>query len=510
MKDLAEAVCSEKRPLIEVRNATMEFPGVRALDSVDFTLLPGECHGLVGENGAGKSTLSKCITGENHMTRGKLIVDGKQVKLPAYSIRESQGLGIEIVHQEFQLMSDMTGLENIFIGHYETRAGFIHWKALRKKAKELLDFLQCDVNLNIPVKYLRTAEKQIVQLAKAMLSVPKVLILDELTAVLQEKDIQNIFRIIGILKARGIGVIYISHRLDEIFECCDTYTVLCDGRYVSSGSVAGIDKPQLIKMIIGRELTQIYPPINEKFGDILLEVKGLSAPKAFRNIDFHVRSGEVVGIAGLLGAGKTELIHAIFGNYRTSGGKIFVKGKKVKIKNPQQAIRLGLGLIPDERRTLGLNMQFDIKDNTTLPSMSRFKKFRVFQDHRAELSAAYDINEKMDLNYYSLWQNVEKLSGGNQQKIVISKWMLRNSEIFLLDEPTRGIDIGAKFEIYKLIKALTEQGKAVVLVSPELEELLGLCNRVYIMFEGAVKGVVEGERKTQETIINSLLGVKDE
>jgi ABC-type sugar transport system ATPase subunit len=497
-------------PLVEVRHCTMEFPGVRALDDVSFTLMPGECHGLVGENGAGKSTLSRCITGENRMTKGELYVNGNKIRIPSYSIHESQELGIAIVHQEFQLMNDMRGLENIFIGHYETRSGFVNWKALRDRAAELLDFLQCDVNLSVPVKLLRTAEKQIVQLAKAMLSNPKVLILDELTAVLQEKDIQNIYRIIGILKQRGMGIIYISHRLGEILDCCDTYTVLCDGRHVNSGSVAGITKPQLIKMIIGRELTQVYPPVGEKFGETLLELKGLTAPKAFRDINLTLRAGEVIGLAGLLGAGKTELVHAIFGNHKVTGGKMFVKGKEVHVKNPRHAIRLGFGLIPDERRLLGLNMLFDIKDNTTLPSMDQFRRLRVFQDHAAESKAAYDINERMNLAYYSLWQNVRKLSGGNQQKIVIAKWMLRNSEIFLLDEPTRGIDIGAKFEIYKLISELTRMGKGVILVSPELEELIGLCNRIYIMFEGAIMDVAEGERKKQEIIINSLLGVKED
>lgn len=504
-----KAVRNENSVLVEVKNCTMEFPGVKALDNVSFELLAGECHGLVGENGAGKSTLSKCITGERIMTEGELYVQGKKIKIPSYSIRESQKLGIEIVHQEFQLMNDMTGIENMFIGHYETKGGLIDWKALRARAKELMDFLQCDVNLNTPVKYLRTAEKQIVQLAKAMLSRPKVLILDELTAVLQEKDIENIFRIIDILKKEGIGIIYISHRLDEIFQCCDTYTVLCDGRHINSGSVADIDKNQLIKMIIGRDLTQAYPKMNDVYGDTILEVKGLSSAKAFRNIDFHVRAGEVIGLAGLLGAGKTELVHALFGNHKTTEGDIFIKGKKVNIKNPLQAIKLGMGLIPDERRLLGLNMLFDIKDNTTLPSMFKFKRAKLFQDHKAEAKAAYDINEKMNLNYYSLWQNVQKLSGGNQQKIVIAKWMLRNSEIFLLDEPTRGIDVGAKFEIYSLINELTKQGKSVILVSPELEELIGLCNRIYIMYEGAIMDTVEGERKTQEVIINSLLGVNE-
>ena len=494
-------------PLLEVRHCTMEFPGVKALDDVSFTLMPGECHALVGENGAGKSTLSKCIIGENRMTAGELLIDGTPVKLSGYSIRESQERKIAIVHQEFQLMNDLTGLENIFVGHYDTRAGFINWKKLEARARELLDFLQCDVDLSIPVKRLRTAERQIVQLMKALLNEPRVLILDELTAVLQEKDIKNIFRIIGILKSRNIGIIYISHRLDEVFQCCDAYTVLCDGKFVNSGMVADINKDQLVKMIIGRELTNVYPPINQNLGDVVLEVQHLTAPKAFRDISLNVRAGEVVGLAGLLGAGKTELVNAIFGNHKITSGKIFVKGKEVHIHNPRQAIRLGMGIVPDERRMLGLNLLFDIKDNTTLPNLDQFRTAGIFQDLNAEARAAFDANEKLDLKYYSLWQNVKKLSGGNQQKIVIAKWMLRNCDIFLLDEPTRGIDIGAKFEIYTLVHQLAEAGKAVIIVSPEMEELIGLCNRIYIMFEGRMMDLVEGERKTQEVIINSLLGV---
>lgn len=497
----------ELTPLIEVKNCTMEFPGVKALDSVDFTLMPGECHALVGENGAGKSTLSKCITGENQMTKGELYVQGEKIKPSAYSIRESQARGIAIVHQEFTLMEDMTGVENIFVGRYEKKHGHIAWKVLDERAKELLEYMQCDVNLKIPVKHLRTAEKQIIQLAKALLDSPRILIFDELTAVLQEKDIENIFRIISVLKEKGIGIIYISHRLDEVFSCCDSFTVLCDGKYISSGKVSAVDYDGLVKLIIGRELENIYPPINEALGDVILEVKNLTAPKAFRDINLTVREGEVVGLAGLLGAGKTELVQAIFGNHRIIDGEVLVKGKPVKIRSPWQAIRMGMGLVPDERRTLGLIMKFDIKDNTTLPSMKLFKKAGVFQDHKAEMKAAYEMNEKMNLKYHSLWQNVKKLSGGNQQKIVIAKWMLRDTEIFLLDEPTRGIDIGAKFEIYNLIHELSKQKKAVILVSPEMEELIGLCNRVYVMYEGAILDEVEGERKTQEVIINNLLGV---
>ena len=486
----------------------MKFPGVIALSGVSFSLLPGECHALVGENGAGKSTLAKCITGEYRMTEGSLFRAGEEVDLSSYSVSKSQHQGIAIVHQEFQLMEDLTSLENIFIGHYERKGLFIDWKAQKEKADELMEFLQCSINLTIPVKYLRTAEKQIVQLAKAIILDAEVVILDELTAVLQEKDIENIFRIINILKKKGIGLIYVSHRLDEVFEICDSYTVLCDGKHIKSGRVSEIDKPKLIEMIIGRELSSdLYPAFDGPIGDTILEVKNLTSKDTFKNVNLKVAAGEVVGIAGLVGAGKTELVNAIFGSYPVTNGEIYIKGKKTEIRNPMDAIRHKIGLVPDERKLLGLNMMYDVRNNTTLPSWKKFKKYRIFSDHKAEIEKAFEYNEKLKLKYRSLYQKVLNLSGGNQQKVVIAKWMLADSEIFLFDEPTRGIDVGAKFEIYKQIKELTNAGKAVIIVSPELEELIGLAHRIYIMFEGEIKDEVSGERKTQEVIINSLLGV---
>lgn len=499
----------ESEALVEVRNCTMVFPGVTALDNVDFSLFAGQCHGLVGENGAGKSTLSKCIIGDYRMTAGQLYIKGKQIHIPSYSVRKSHEMGIAIVHQEFQLMGDLNGLENIFIGRYEKKGPLIDWKQLKKRGEELLSYLQCDVDLMVKVKHLRTAEKQIIQLAKAMLDNPKVLILDELTAVLQEEGIQNIFRIIKLLKERGIGIIYISHRLDEIFQCCDRYTVLCDGKFISTGDVKDINKQQLVKMIIGRELKNVYPPKNQVFGETLLETRHLSAPKAFRDVSLEVKAGQVVGIAGLLGAGKTELLHAIYGNHPIVSGQVLVRGKAVYIKSPRHAIRAGLGVVPDERRILGLNMLYSIKENTILASMGKFRKWKVFQDHGKEAKAAFEINKKLNLRYYSLWQLISKLSGGNQQKVVLAKWMLRDCDIFLLDEPTRGIDIGAKFEIYALINELAKAGKAVILVSPELEEIIGLSNKVYVLYEGKVMDVVEDEHITQEVIIHDLLGVKE-
>jgi len=494
-----------EQPIIELRDVSKSFPGVRALDHVSFSLRPGECRALVGENGAGKSTLAKIIIGHYTPSEGAVYVGGTNVtEKSGYNVRSSQAMGIAVVHQELQLIPEMNGLENLFIGSYAKRFGLVDRKAMMRKAAEIMDFLGSSIDLTVPIKELRMAEKQIIQLAKAVSMQAKMIIMDELTAVLQEKEIENIYRIIRVLKQRGMGIIYISHRLDEIFEVCDTYTVLCDGRMIHSGEVADVDKDRLIEMIIGREMTQIFPPLNDKFGAPVLELKGFSAGKAFRNIDLTVRAGEVVGIAGLVGAGKTELLNAIFGNYRTTGGEMYWKGEKVNFRKPSAAIRKGIGLVPDERKQLGLVMNFNVVHNITLPSLKRFKKGTM--QHKQEREQANQVAQLMRVKA-TPQQSVVKLSGGNQQKIVISKWVLADSELFLFDEPTRGIDVGAKAEIYKLVGELTAKGKSVIIVSPELEELIGTCHRIYVMFEGEFQTCVSGEQKTQSHIISKLLGV---
>lgn len=494
-----------QNPLLEVRGITVEFPGVVALQDVSFALQQGECHALVGENGAGKSTLAKAIIGENQLAAGTLLIGGEQVP-SHYDVRESQRRGIAIVHQEFQLMEDMTALENIYVGHYAKRGPFIARAEQRRRARALLDYLGVDIALDLPVKFLRTAEKQLVQLARALSQEAKVIILDELTAVLPEQDIENIFRIVRLLKADGKGIIYISHRLDEIFEVCDSYTVLMDGRHIRTDTVATLTKPHLVEMIAGRELSQVYPPINAPRQEVLLEARGLSSA-SFTDVDLTLHQGEVVGIAGLVGAGKTELLRALFGDYKTTAGEVRIRGRAVQLRNPRHAIAQRLGFVPDERKRLGINTALDIRRNVTLASMRRFRR-GPFMNDKAELKSAFDVLSDLRLRYGSLWQSPYKLSGGNQQKIVIAKWLLADADIFLMDEPTRGIDVGAKSEIYKLIAGLTAQGKGVILVSPEIEELLGLANRIYVLYEGRVADVCEAERKTQSDIMTSLLGVE--
>lgn len=493
-------------PLIEVRNATMRFPGVVALDDVSFELRPGECHALVGENGAGKSTLAKCIIGENQLTQGEIRVAGDLVDPKNWDVRDSQKLGISAVHQEFQLIDELSGLENIFVGHYSKKGPFIDQRALGQRAQELLDLLQMQVNLKVPVKELRTAEKQIIQLARALALDAKVIVLDELTAVLPESDIREVFRIVNLLKERGIGVIYISHRLDEIFSVCDRYTVLRDGQHIETGDVDDLEMQRLVNLIAGRELNKVFPELGKPRSEMLLEVRGLTSD-AFADVDLEVRAGEVVGIAGLVGAGKTEVLRAIFGDYRTTAGTIHIDGKKVSIKKPRHAINHGIGFIPDDRKKLGLNMMMNIWQNATLSAMPKFRLFGGIMNQKQEKKVSTQKLEELNLVYTSLTQGVEKLSGGNQQKIVIAKSMIAQSKLFLMDEPTRGIDVGAKSEVYRLISALTAEGKSVVIVSPEVEELLGLANRIYVMYEGKIVDVVEGSRRTQDQIMTGLLGV---
>jgi len=505
MEDINEVVPNHQKetPIVELRNVSKTFPGVKALENVSFKIYPGECLALVGENGAGKSTLSKVILGIYEPTTGGILINGKEMT-STYSIKEAQENGLNVVHQELQLVAELTGYENIFLGDFESNYGFISRKKMKAKAQEILTFIEMTINLNIPVKHLRMAEQQIIQLAKALVVESKLIILDELTAVLQEKDIQNIYRIVNILKEEQISIIYISHRLDEIFEVCDTYTVLVDGNMTGNGYVKDINKDELIEKIIGRELTQVFPTrIELQSSEVVLKVDNLSS-SVLKDISFSLKKGEIIGIAGLVGAGKTELLNAIYGNHPIKSGTIELKGKKVKIKSPLDAISYGIGLVPDERKKLWLAMNFDIKTNMPLASLDKFSN--GFMQKKKEREVSLVNAERMGLRYSNLEQYVVNLSGGNQQKVVIAKWLIADSEILLFDEPTRGIDIGAKSEIYKLINGLANSGKSIIIVSPELEELIGLCHEVHVMFEGKIDKSLQGDAITQENIVNSLLG----
>ena len=493
---------TEVTPLIELRNCTMEFPGVKALDQVNFTLMPGECHALVGENGAGKSTLSKCITGENRMTSGELYVKGELIKPSSYNVRESQNRGIAIVHQEFTLMGDMSGVENIFVGRYIKKHGFVDWKTLDKKAQELMDFLQCDVNLHVPVKNLRTAERQIIQLAKAILDHPQIVIFDELTAVLQEKDIQNIFRIIGVLKEQGIALIYISHKMDEIFEICDDISVLRDGNLVMTKHASDTDMNELIAAMVGRSLENRFPPVDNKPKDVVLSVQHLSTKYEphLQDISFEVKEGEIFGLYGLVGAGRTELLETIFGVRTRAAGRVYFKNKLMNFNNAREAMEHGFAMITEERKANGLFMKTDLTFNTTIANLDQYKSGLALSDTKMVNATSKEI-KVMHTKCMGPDDMITSLSGGNQQKVIFGRWLEREPQVFMMDEPTRGIDVGAKYEIYELIIQMAKQGKTIIVVSSEMPEILGITNRIGVMSNGHLSGIVNTKDTDQEELL---------
>ncbi|WP_160159538.1 sugar ABC transporter ATP-binding protein [Actinomyces culturomici] len=498
---------ASRTPLLDVEGLTVRFPGVLALDSVSLTLRPGECHALVGENGAGKSTLARCIIGECRPSSGTIKIRGTEVH-DGYDVRKSQELGVAIVHQEFQLMDELSGIENICMGHFEMVGPFISKRRQRAEVAELVSRLGIDIDLNVPVKRLRTAEKQIVQLLRALALDANVIILDELTAVLPETDVARVFEIVRLLKEQGKGIIYISHRLDEIFEICDSYTVLMDGRFIERGEVRSLTKPRLVELIAGRELGDVFPVLEPSREDVLLEAEALSG-SGFENVSISLRAGEVVAIAGLVGAGKTELLRTLFGEAKTKSGRILVKGEEVHISSPASAISRGIAYIPDDRKALGLVGELSLRRNATLAAISRFKRVGDLVDQEREREEVKQTFDALGLKYASDGQRPSTLSGGNQQKVVLAKWLIAQSRIFLMDEPTRGIDVGAKSEIYRLIAELTSRGNGVILVSPEIEEILGLAHRVFVMYEGRVVAEFVGQEINQPAIMRELLGAGD-
>lgn len=492
-------------PILEVRDLNKRFPGgVQALDNVSFSVRPGEVHALVGENGAGKSTLCKCVIGEHQPTSGEIVINGETLA-HNFDVQDTRRLGISAVHQELQLAPEMTVVENIFMGKNVKRGPFVDMKSQRVQAQALLDDLDVDLSLDARIKDLRTVEKQFVQLARALATEASLIILDELTAVLPEEDIEKIMAIIDRLKASGKGIIYISHRLDEIFRICDRYTVLRDGKYIESGDVADLRKDRLVELVAGRPLDAVFPEITDASEQVLLETQDLTSD-VFTDINLTVHAGEVVGIAGLVGAGKTELLRSIFGDYKITKGHITIKGRRVDNLSPAKAIALGLGYIPDDRKSLGVNEVLSVGRNATLASIKKFQN-GPFVSRVKENNEAGKVLDRLALKYRSLTQGIFDLSGGNQQKVVIAKWVLADTDVYLMDEPTRGIDVGAKSAIYELISELKAQGKGIILVSPEVEELIGLSNRVYVLYEGKVRDVVSGDRKNQSTITAGILGV---
>jgi len=483
--------------ILTLKNITKEFPGVKALDDVTINIERGTIHGLVGENGAGKSTLIKVLAGIYQPNKGEIILDGKPCRFN--SPIEARRAGISVVHQEIKLAEPLSVAENMFLGNVQLKNGLVDWKGMRRRAQEIVEDLGMDIDINAQVSSLTVAKKQIVEIMHAINNNSRILIMDEPSAVLTDRELEVMFRIVKQLRDKGITIIYISHRLDEIFGLCSNVSVLRDGRHIDTIPVASVDRQGLINMMVGREMGQEYPKEVGNVGGTILEVKNLSRG-ILQDISFEVKSGEVFGISGLVGAGRTELARAILGIDKPESGEVYVRGKKVHYRTFADAIRDGLGLIPEDRKLQGLVQIMSVKRNTTLVNMKRVLRAGVISSSLEEkLSKEYA--NKLHVVTPSMETEVQYLSGGNQQKVVIAKWLFQNSEILFLDEPTRGIDVGAKAEIYRLINRMAKEGKTIIMISSEMPELLGMCDRIMVMHEGHKMGELNAAEATQEKIM---------
>ena len=500
-------------PLLEMRNIVKEFPGVRALDGVSFTLETGEFHSLVGENGAGKSTLMKVLSGvypEGTFEGDILVVDSAK---HFRGIRDSEAAGIAIIFQELSLVKELTVGENIFLGKEPSKFGVINWSELYHKASNLLRDLRLPIDPRVKVGSLGIGQQQLVEIAKALSQDAKILVLDEPTAALTESEVATLFGILRDLLKRGVGMIYISHKLDEVFEMSDRVTVLRDGKTVSTHNADDIDKNGVIAAMVGREVGDIFPTPDHGHGDTALSVRNLTAyspdnpdKKLVDNVSFHVKKGEVLGIAGLMGAGRTELLMAIFGAWQGSSSReIEIEGKPVTINHPADAIAKGIGFVTEDRKRFGLILEQTILDNMTLAGL-RSISGKFITNRTRETMAAKGPMKSLHIKANSPLTVASTLSGGNQQKVVLGKWLLTNPKVLFLDEPTRGIDVGAKQEIYAEINKLAKEGLAIVLVSSELPEVLGLSDRVIVLHEGKMTGEFTRADATPEKVMAAATG----
>jgi len=489
-------------PLLSIRNLDKAFPGVQALKQARFELFPGEVHALMGENGAGKSTLMKILAGIYRKDAGEITIEGVPVDIT--SPRAAQDLGISMIHQELNLMNDLTAAQNIFIGREPKRAFglLLDDEALNRNTAAIFEQMNLRLDPRIEVGKLTVAKQQMVEIAKALSFRSKVLIMDEPTAALNNAEIVELFGIIRHLKAEGVGIVYISHKMDELKEISDRVTVMRDGEYVGTVPTASTTVDTIISMMVGRSITETkteVPALSSH--DIALEVRNLRRDPAIRDVSFRLRKGEILGLAGLMGAGRTEVARAIFGADPLDSGEIIVRGKPVNIRSPKDAVRLGIGYLSEDRKRFGLAANMDVAANIVMSCLSRFLSMHTFLKVRAIRETARSYIKQLRIRTPSEAQEVRFLSGGNQQKIVIAKWLARDCEILFFDEPTRGIDVGAKNEIYKLLNRLAAEGRAIVMISSELPEILRMSHRIAVMCEGRLTGELPAEGTTQEDIM---------
>ncbi|WP_353854380.1 sugar ABC transporter ATP-binding protein [Bacillus sp. Bos-x628] len=491
---------------IEMHNIHKAFGKNTVLSGVTFDLVTGEVHALMGENGAGKSTLMNLLTGLYSLDQGTIKIDGKETAFK--NPKEAEQHGIAFIHQELNIWPDMTVLENLFIGkEIHTKLGLLDTKKMKTLAQTQLDRLSVNLSLDQEAGSCSVGQKQMIEIAKALMTDAKVIIMDEPTAALTDREIEKLFQVIKSLKKEGVSIVYISHRMEEIFTICDRITIMRDGKTVDTKAIPETDFHEVVKKMVGRELTDRYPERTPSTGDVVLEVKHATKKGLFQDITFSVKAGEIVGVAGLMGAGRTEIMQSLFGLNPLDQGEIWVHGKKAVIKKPSDAVKLGIGLITEDRKDEGLMLDASIRENIGLPNLESFSPKGLI-DKKTEQEFVDLLIKRLTIKTASSEISARSLSGGNQQKVVIAKWIGIQPKVLILDEPTRGVDVGAKREIYQLMNELTDRGVAILMVSSELPEVLGMSDRILVIHEGTIGGELDKTEATQERIMTLATGGK--
>ena len=498
----------EAKDILVMKDIVKTFPGVKALKNVGFSVAHGEIHALMGENGAGKSTLMKCLIGIHPPTSGEIFFNGN--KIVNYTTAEALKMGISMIHQELSPVEHRSIMENIWLGREpKTKLGLVDHKKMYKLTKEILKEIEFHEDPKTLMANLTVAKTQMIEIAKALSYNAKLIIMDEPTSALTNKEIKQLFSIMRRLKENGKSIVYISHKLEEIYEVCDRLTVLRDGEYVGTGTTKEIDVSELIRMMVGREITEKFPKIPCKIGEVKLEVKNLSSGRKFSNVSFNVRKGEIFGIAGLIGAGRTEVIETIFGVRSKTGGEIFINGKLVEIKNPRDAKANQMALLTEDRRLTGIFPMLSVFQNAIIANIKKYVNSNSLLNHKKAKAETKEFVDALQIRTPGIYQKIENLSGGNQQKVLVARWLMTQPEILILDEPTRGIDVGAKAEIHRLITKLAGEGKSIIMISSELPEVMGMSDRIMVMHEGKVTGIIENHDKlNQEELMEYATGQK--
>lgn len=497
---------TQKQPIVAIKGLVKDFPGVRALSGVDLEVYPGEVHALIGENGAGKSTVIKILMGIYSKTAGEIYVEGelKEARSPV----QAQSFGFGAVYQDVNLAQHLSVAENFFMGQLpKTKLGTVDFKKINRATKEVLESIHVHVDPKAIIRTLSVAQQEMVAIGKTIFQKAKLVIFDEPTALLTNDETQQLFQMIGQLKNSGVGILYVSHRMEEIFSICDRASVLKDGALVGTVPIDQTTQDQLISMMVGRNVENMYQIQHQAPGETILKVDNISRGKAFSNISFEVRKGEIFGMFGLVGSGRTEIVRSIFGADVKDGGTVTLYGKQADYVKPTQGIKAGIALLPENRRAQGLALGLSVSDNINMVAQNKISRFGVVNNQES-VKIAKSFCDKLRIKTPSVYQRVKNLSGGNQQKVVISKWLEQDSNLFIFDEPTVGVDVGAKLEIYKIFETLINEGKTIIMISSYLPEVMGLADRILIMYEGQQTGILSRDEFQEERILRLASGIK--